>query len=606
VIVFALLSSVIGGATQSLPVVLPKLFLEFVFTETPPDREAHLSGFDRWMVETSRSMTESLGGGDLDPRLAVMWFIVGLILVISLVAAAARFSNEYLAKSLATLVVRDLRVDLLTRVVRFPLGALTKNRLGDLISRFSTDVQTTFLTINFFVSEILLQPFILMGALAAVLWLSWPLALAALASFPLIALPVIILGRVVNRRSRRTLETLGEATESLNQVLSGLRVVKAYQREDEELARFREVSDRWARRQTRLIKAQAQGKAIMDVAYGVVLSAVLFAGGYLVVEGMWGLKAGDLIGFVVGLATMYRPLRRLSNAYNRWQMSLAAATRVFAVLDSPVEPPDPPGALTIGPIREGIRFRHVSFTYEPATEGAMPVLHDVSFELPAGKTIALVGPSGAGKSTIADLLFRFYEPTSGVITLDGQPLSAIGRQSLLAQVAVVSQHPFLFNASVRQNIAYGRPGATDEDIEAAARAAHIHDDILRLEDGYATLVGERGARLSGGQLQRVTIARAILKDASLLLLDEATSSLDTEAERAVQGALTNLLQDRTALVIAHRLSTVERADHILVLEAGRLVDQGTHEELLRRDGPYRRLYSAQSPLDPSTGPPRRR
>lgn len=589
VIVVALLASLIGGLAQAFPILLPKLFIDHVLTERAPAED--LDALDRWIVDQSRALADALGQSGADGRLQVAWLVAALIVLVVAVGSVARFLNEYLSKYLATLVVKDLRNDLLARIVRMPMGRFVGSRLGDVVSRFSNDVQTTFLTVNIFVSEILFQPFLLIGAVVIAFTLSWQLAVCALVSFPIVFLPVLLLGKLVNKRSRRTLVSLGEATESLNQVLSGMRVVRAYRMEDAEVGRYKDINAGWARRQVGLVRTKAQGKAIMDAIYGIVLAALLVGGSYLVVGRHWGVTGSTLLSFVVALSAMYRPVRRLSSAYNRWQTSLAAASRVFELLDADVEPDDPPDANAIGPIRREIHFDHVGFAYEG---GGVPVLRDLTFTIAAGSTVALVGPSGAGKSTVADLIFRFYEPTTGRITVDGVPLSDASRSSLLAQVAVVSQQPFLFNTTVRENIAYGRPGASQGEIEMAARAAHIHEDIAALPDGYDTVVGERGARLSGGQLQRITIARAILKGASFLLLDEATSSLDTQAERKVQAALDNLLEQRTALVIAHRLSTVVNADRILVMEGGRIVEEGTHTELMERRGAYRRLYEAQT------------
>jgi len=589
VIVAALLSSLIAGLTQAFPILLPKLFIDHVLSENGPRED--LSFFDQWIVEQSGRLADALGQGAADGRLQVAWLVAGLVIVTITLGAIARFFNEYLSRYLATRIIHDLRNDLLARIVRLPMGQFIGTRLGEVVSRFSNDVQTTYLTISLFASQILFQPFLLLGAVLVAFSLSWQLALCALVSFPIVFLPMLLLGKLVNKRSQRTLASLGEATESLNQVLSGMRVVRAYRMEEAELERYRHVNGGWARRQIRLVRTKSTGKALMDAIYGLVLAAVLVGGSYLVVGNHWGVQGSTLLSFIVALSSMYRPVRRLSSAYNQWQTSLAAAARVFELLDNDVEDDEDRDARQIGPISEGIHFEHVGFAYE-GSDG--PVLRDLSFKIPAGSTVALVGPSGSGKSTVADLIFRFYEPTTGRITVDGVPVSDASRSSLLAQVAVVSQDSFLFNTTVRANIAYGRPGASLDEIERAAGAAHIHEDIMALPEGYETIVGERGARLSGGQLQRITIARAVLKGASFLLLDEATSNLDTRAERKVQAALDNLLKQRTALVIAHRLSTILNADRILVMEAGRIVEEGTHAELMERRGAYRRLYEAQA------------
>ncbi len=585
----ALLAAMVAGIAKALPILLPKLFIDHVLMDRPPNQD--LGGLDRWVVEASRSFAGSLGQTGADSRLQVAWLVAGLVALTSATAAFCRFLNEYISKLIATYVVRDLRDDLLARLVRFPMKRFLGKRLGDVVSRFSNDVQTTFLTVNIFVSEMMFQPFLLLGAVGIAFTLNWQLGLCALVSFPLVFLPVLLLGKRVNKRSRRTLSTLGEATESLNQVLSGMRVVRSYRMEDTEVDRYRQINAQWARKQAALARTKAKGKSVMDGIYGLLLAVILVGGSYLVVGERWGVTGSTLLSFVVALATMYRPIRRLSNAYNSWQMSLAASGRVFELLDGEVEAPDPPGAKTLGPISREVRFENVSFSYE---RGEQRVLRSVSFTIPAGSTVALVGPSGSGKSTVADLLFRFYEPDSGKITIDGVPLHQLSRDSLLGQIAVVSQQPFLFNATIRENIAYARPDASPSEVEEAARAAHIHDDVAALPRGYDTIVGERGARLSGGQLQRITIARAVLKRASMLLLDEATSSLDTEVERKVQEALDTLTRHKTALVIAHRLSTVVNADRILVMAAGTVVQQGTHRELMTQGGEYRRLFEAQA------------
>ena len=587
--VAALGAMILAAFAEIAPIGLAKAAIDVLF----PAAGNEGSALQVWCAEAGRALAESFGYGLEEVRPAALAFITVALILLGLVSAVATYANTYFGRYLSALIVVDLRCSLMDRILELPVAFYTRRKVGDLVSRFSTDVQITYNAVRIFLLILVLQPLIFLMALLVAFSLNWRLTLVTLVVGPLIVFPLAMIGKKVRRRSRQSLVSLGESMEAINQALSGLRVIKAFRAEELESQRYREVNRRWLRRQSSLIRAKAAGRGIMDVVYGITLALIMGAGGWLTIEGRWGLDASTFMSFLIAMATAYRPLRRISIAYNDWQESMAATARVFEIIDRDVASPDAPGAVAIGPIRQSIVFDDVSFSYTDDDGTCVPVLHDLSFEIPSGQTVALVGPSGAGKSTIADLLFRFHEPSQGRIIFDGQPASQITRASLLGQMAVVSQRPFLFNTTILENIAYGRPDASREEIEAAAKAAHIHDLILGLPDGYDTLVGERGASLSGGQLQRVTIARAILKDASFLILDEATSSLDTESERAVQDALRNLLKGRTALVIAHRLSTIVDADKIIVIEDGRLIEEGRHQNLLEAGGLYARLYQSQ-------------
>ncbi len=577
----------IHGATEAAPILLAKVFVDQVLMGAVA-ADATTSWLDALFRDLGTTMAGIPGCADLDPRMHIAMAVAGVMLLAAVVGALADYVNEFMARLLAALVLRDLKVELMSRVVRMPISYFNQHRLGDLISRFNNDTQTAYFTITVFLSELLMQPIVIVAAAIAAASISWQLFVGSLLFVPCVVLPLRRLGRKAQKKSHSTLTSLADIMQAVNQILTGVRVVKAFRMEEKELADYREAHQVWLKRQLSLARTLAMARGTVALVNGTLLAVILFAGSWLVVNGQFGLTAGAFMAFLLALISFYRPVKRLSSAFNTWKTSLAAAERVFEVMDLPVEAEDPKDAREIGRVRESLEFRAVEFRY-PGTD-TEPVLRSVSFRINAGEKVALVGPSGAGKSTIADLILRFHEPSGGVILIDGIPLPEVTRNSLRARIAVVSQHPFLFNATIRDNIAYGAPNATQEDVERAARAAFIHEDIVAMPEGYATLVGERGARLSGGQLQRLTIARAILKDASLLILDEATSSLDTRSERAVQDALDNLLKGRTALIIAHRLSTITAADRILVLDSGRIVQQGTHAELAERSGLYRELH----------------
>lgn len=577
----------IHGATEAAPILLAKVFVDQVLMGAVAT-DATTSWLDTLFRDLGSTMAGFPGCGDLDPRMHIAMAVAGVMLLAAVVGAFADYVNEFMARLLAALVLRDLKVELMSRVVRMPISYFNQHRLGDLISRFNNDTQTAYFTITVFLSELLMQPIVILAAAIAAASISWQLFVGSLLFVPCVVLPLRKLGRKAQKKSHSTLTSLADIMQAVNQILTGVRVVKAFRMEEKELADYREAHQVWLKRQLSLARTLAMARGTVALVNGTLLAVILFAGSWLVVNGEFGLTAGAFMAFLLALISFYRPVKRLSSAFNTWKTSLAAAERVFEVMDLPLEAEDPKDAREIGRVRESLEFRAVEFRYPG--EDTEPVLRSVSFRINAGEKVALVGPSGAGKSTIADLILRFHEPVSGVILIDGIPLPEVTRNSLRARIAVVSQHPFLFNATIRDNIAYGAPTATQEDVERAARAAFIHEDIVAMPEGYATIVGERGARLSGGQLQRLTIARAILKDASLLILDEATSSLDTRSERAVQDALDNLLKGRTALIIAHRLSTITAADRILVLDGGRIVQQGTHAELAERSGLYRELH----------------
>jgi ATP-binding cassette, subfamily B, bacterial MsbA len=510
------------------------------------------------------------------------------ILVVMLLKNLADYLQGYLMVSVEQAVLRDIRNALVSHLQRLSLAYYHGTRTGLLVSRVTNDVEYLRALIASAVSDLVKDSLQLLGSLTLVVIASWRLAGLSALILPPAMLAVVVLGRSLRRRSKQAQERMADLTSQLQETLYGARVVKAFGAEDRERARFAATNAQHFHAFVRLRRLAVAAKPVSE--YGMVLVAVvmLWLGGREIHVGHT-LEPHTFVLFVTALLSTISPIKGLSDVNTNVQQGLAAARRVFEVLDTPPTITDRPGALTLPPFHDRVVYEDVTFAYE----AERTVLHGVRFEVRRGEVVALVGSSGSGKSTTMDLLARFYDPAAGRVTVDGHDLRDVTLASLRAQLGIVTQETLLFHDTVRANIAYGAPDASDEQVRAAAVAANAAAFIERLPLGYQTVIGERGTRLSGGERQRLAIARALLRNPAILLLDEATSALDTESERLVQDALERLMRDRTVLVIAHRLSTIQHADRIVVFDAGRVVASGSHDELLAQGGVYRRLHDLQ-------------
>ncbi len=509
-----------------------------------------------------------------------------LIVVVFTLRGLVNFGQAYLGEWIGQHIVYDVRRELSEKIQRLPAAYFDSVATGSLLSRITTDVLQLRQAITEGGVVMVRDATTVLALVCVVFYLDWQLALVTFFVFPAVILPLQGLSRRMRKLSHRGLDSLGNLSALMQESVVGNRVVKAFVMEDYEAERFDAESRRLLRLYLRAARIKAFTTPMMEVLSAFAIAGVLWYGGSSVLGGTR--TTGGFMAFLSAMVLLYDPFKKLVRTNNVIQTGLGAADRIFEVLDLEGEPVARPGDRTIDGLRDAIRFEDVGFAYADDA-----VLKGANLVIPAGKVVALVGPSGGGKSTIADLIPRFYEVSSGEITLDGTALREIDLDSLRGQIAVVTQFTFLFNDTVRNNIAYGNSETDAQSIEEAARAANAHEFIEALPKGYDTEVGELGVQLSGGQRQRIAIARALLKDAPILILDEATSALDAESERLVQNAIERLMTGRTTLVIAHRLSTIRRADSIAVVDGGCVVESGTHEELLERGQLYKRLYDMQ-------------
>ena len=508
------------------------------------------------------------------------------IVTVFLFRAVMSFNQSYLMEWIGQHVIADIRSQLNAHFQHLSLSFYNRTPTGTLLSRMTNDVELMRSALTDAVASVMKDLTSLLVLLAVAFFMDWTLALIAFVAFPLTVVPILRLSRRLRRVTRKGQVTLGNLATLLQETIQGNRVVKAFGMEDYEIRRFDAESERLVGLYMRAARIKAFTTPMMEVLASFGIAGVVWYGGSSVMAG--GRTPGSFMAFLTAMLLLYDPFKGLTKTNNVVQQGLAGASRIFEMLDQASDVVERPTATALQGFREGVRFEDVTFRYE-----AEPVLREVNLEIRRGEAVALVGRSGSGKSTLADLIPRFYDVTEGRITVDGRDVRDLALASLRAEIAIVTQFTFLFNDTVRTNIAYGDVGTSLERIEAAARAANAHDFICELPQGYDTVIGELGVKLSGGQRQRLAIARALLKNVPILILDEATSALDNESERLVQEAIERLMAGRTTLVIAHRLSTIRNADRIAVLDRGRIIEEGTHAELLSRNGEYRRLYDMQ-------------
>ena len=522
-----------------------------------------------------------------EKNLKMLIFLPPLIVLLYAIKGIFWYLQTYLMNYVGQRVVCNLREKLYTHILELPLSYFQHHHTGALMSRILNDVTLIQGAVSGAVTRLFCDTFTIIGLIGVVFYRDFILATITMIVFPLAIMPVLRIGRKIRKISTSSQEEMGELSSLLNETFSGARIVKAFGMEDYEKKRFQKINNKLFRWYMRAISMQAISSPLMEFLGSIGIATVIGYGGYQVIKGVS--TPGNFFSFIAGVMMLYRPIKGLSNVYNTVQQGVAAAIRIFEVLDTEKEKKDDAG-IELPRFKDSIIYKQVWFKYPGEEEW---VLKNLNLVIKKGEKVALVGPSGAGKTTIVNLLPRFFDTDKGKVIIDGHDIKAVNLRSLRSQIAIVSQDTILFNDTVKNNIRYGRPDATDEEIIAAAKAAYAYDFIKKLPQGFDTIIGEKGIRLSGGEQQRICIARAILKNAPILILDEATSFLDTESEAMVQKALENLLTDRTALIIAHRLSTIVNADKIAVVNNGHIVEEGKHKELLAKNGFYAKLYKIQ-------------
>jgi ATP-binding cassette, subfamily B, bacterial MsbA len=522
--------------------------------------------------------------GNVDALMFVCFFIISTILI----ANSFRYVERIIASKIRLDVVKNLRKDIFSKVTRMQMSFFNDQRKGDLISRFTNDVQEVEATVMNAFKAVMKEPIVLIISFTALFQISTKLTLFTLIVVPLIGGVLSEIVRRLKKQAKLSQESLGRVVSTLEETFSGMRVVKAFNARPFIIAKLEEENDFNRRVNMKMSYKNELASPVSEFLGVIVMSIVIYFGGRMALTEDAELTPSQFLMFLAIFASIIQPIKSFSQAITQLQKGIASARRIFELTDMVPTIEDKPGAVELNEFKDRIEFKNVGFAYNQKS-----VLTDINLSIPKGKMVALVGPSGGGKSTLADLVPRFYDTVGGEVLIDGKPLKDYKIESLRSHMGIVTQESILFNDTIFNNIAFGMAGATREKVEEAAKIANAHDFIMQTEKGYDTVIGERGSKLSGGQRQRVSIARAVLKNPPILIMDEATSALDSESEKLVQDAIFKLMENRTSLVIAHRLSTIQHADEIVVLQEGKIVEQGTHAQLMSNDGLYRKLNEIQ-------------
>ncbi len=571
--------------TMIMPIVSSLFSDGYTFVPTYTMPKIRLSG--ECLNEVLSYAYTAVFGGQFN--ITYLLTLLSAILIVSnLLSNMFRYMGAMTVETMRMRTLEKMRNEMFAHTMSMNVGYFSDQRKGDIMSKITSDVMMVQFCITNTLQVLFREPFLIIGYLVMMVKISWELTLFSVLYLPLVAL---VIGAVVKRLrhpAREGQERMGDMVSIMEESLSGIKAVKSYNAFDYVRRKFSVVNARMSDLLLSMARKQQLASPMSEFLGISAISVVLIFGGMLVVRGT--MSASWFVAYIAAFSQITRPLRAIIDQFANINQGLAAGERIFSIIDARSEVQDKADARTLDQFRHTLEFRNVSFSYDDARE----VLHDISFTVRKGETVALVGPSGGGKSTISELIPRFYDPRQGEILIDGISLRDYTQESLRAHMGIVSQDTVLFNDTIRNNIAMGCTDVTDDQIEAAARVANAHDFIAECPEGYDTNIGDRGSKLSGGQRQRISIARAVLRNPEILILDEATSALDTESEKLVQEALTSLLKGRTSIVIAHRLSTIHNADRILVIEHGRIAEQGTHAELLARGGIYAKLIELQS------------